>query len=882
MEFFDESHGLPYYYHTRTQDTRWEKPEGFVIPLSALQSSTAASRRPGRTRLPRLSSAPTPESPHHESRRETETRRHSARGDGPRLRRRDLVDSFSTNQTESASHDAVDSPYKVLRNSRKQAVTVGRNRLLSDALAEARRAGNTTNARSRIVRQRSAVELSESQRTRDQRRSNNALVSPAAGQSTHKQPRKKSSRSGLANKQTMPRDDSGVVLLDDYSAAQGPPRSPAKGILLGASNVHDSDSDYRTPFTSTLNSIREQSGSGSSNSLATRPTRSETENTGRPNGNVSPVQFPRVGTLLTIPAPPPSGARMRLNWVQSQGGKNGLNAPPPLSPAESIDMMTLSSYGDPGPVRRPRDPEKRKSKAASPELRFVCPSPETPSSQMTGSPQPGSQQDQSYQQQHASQLSLDRFAMAKLAARKKGIFHKKVDPRELLRWGGKGSYVAPLLPLDKDMRSDAISCAKVILRLCGERVQPVFYPKVPPVAVSFTRHEGKSDGGRPHSSSGGSGIASYQASDRHRRRCIQDKQTAMAGEGSSLLEEQRWLLESCITKMQLRDEVFCGLITRLEPRAPPSARFRAWQFLGVVLSSVAPVDAELKECLASYTTAVANDTEEHESVRTLAQHCLNRLVAIQKLGPRIKAPTLLEIQAAWEAAFQPAVFGQRLDKIMRSQAHAYPATAIPIVLPFLVQTLFALEATSVHGIFRLSGDVEKLVELRLRMDRGHYSLKGVLKQGPEATTTSRRSDALTVAGLFRLFLRELEEPLLPDSAYNASLLAAAEDDVSACVEIVRDLPTIHRRVLLYVVAVLQHFARRDAVRATGVDDAELSQIFAPAIFRCPSTEIAVISTNARFEARFVQLLISHLPCDAVDLDYQPNVEKGLEGQNISV
>ena len=37
-EMTDESTGLPYYYHTKTGETVWERPtDAFVIPLNVLQ-----------------------------------------------------------------------------------------------------------------------------------------------------------------------------------------------------------------------------------------------------------------------------------------------------------------------------------------------------------------------------------------------------------------------------------------------------------------------------------------------------------------------------------------------------------------------------------------------------------------------------------------------------------------------------------------------------------------------------------------------------------------------------------------------------------------------------------------------------------------------------
>ena len=36
-EIIDESTGVPYYYHTKSGETVWERPQAFVIPLTVLQ-----------------------------------------------------------------------------------------------------------------------------------------------------------------------------------------------------------------------------------------------------------------------------------------------------------------------------------------------------------------------------------------------------------------------------------------------------------------------------------------------------------------------------------------------------------------------------------------------------------------------------------------------------------------------------------------------------------------------------------------------------------------------------------------------------------------------------------------------------------------------------
>ena len=45
-ELIDESRGgIPYYYHTKSKETVWERPDAFIIPLAILQVSLCLPSR---------------------------------------------------------------------------------------------------------------------------------------------------------------------------------------------------------------------------------------------------------------------------------------------------------------------------------------------------------------------------------------------------------------------------------------------------------------------------------------------------------------------------------------------------------------------------------------------------------------------------------------------------------------------------------------------------------------------------------------------------------------------------------------------------------------------------------------------------------------------
>lgn len=179
---------------------------------------------------------------------------------------------------------------------------------------------------------------------------------------------------------------------------------------------------------------------------------------------------------------------------------------------------------------------------------------------------------------------------------------------------------------------------------------------------------------------------------------------------------------------------------------------------------------------------------------------------------------------------------------------------MPIILPFLSDGILALGGMKSEGIFRVPGDGDSVSELKLRIDKGYYTLDGF-------------DDPHVLASVLKLWLRELADPLIPDELYNDCITDSR--DPEACVMIVHRLPTINRRVVLFVISFLQLFLEERVQSITKMTAPNLALVMAPNLLRCNSESMAVVFTNAQYEQTFVHNLLLHLKCDDVDPDYIP-------------
>jgi hypothetical protein len=85
--------------------------------------------------------------------------------------------------------------------------------------------------------------------------------------------------------------------------------------------------------------------------------------------------------------------------------------------------------------------------------------------------------------------------------------------------------------------------------------------------------------------------------------------------------------------------------------------------------------------------------------------------------------------------------------------------------------------------------------LRCRIEKGNYDLSGI-------------NDPNTPSSLLKLWMRELDEPLLPTSIYDECIMLGADnnprgDEYKRAMGILSKLPEINRNVALYIISFLK-------------------------------------------------------------------------------
>ncbi|KAG7090933.1 hypothetical protein E1B28_010006 [Marasmius oreades] len=738
-ELSDDSRGgMPYYYHTKTGETVWERPDGFVIPLGIIQN-TALGRR------------------------------------------------LSTRASQ-AFEDLTLSNYT--SEKRRQSIEMRKSQSLSPASKYAN--GNATKKNPVIRRSFS----SDQHQTNSLRVQTTAQLPPIPGSPYGTDASSKSSSEKLVP--STPRSGNRPkVNKGSPNGSEGSTNSVTRSRSKSSSYVeHRPQLPQSLTAAVELLSSKSDSGYGSPTG---KTSEKSTSMTGMINIHPTSVEGKRtVSKPARIPAPAiPKGRTVSSSSI---AGKS-ISAPI-LNHAATLDMSPVKNRANGQPI----------------PVEHHMPVHPTPSSSLSTGTYPALPHDLA---SDIMQFSESEFARQYFSTHRIGfIFRRRVPVAQMMTWQ-KAPLSSPLLTLNnRALNRDAVKVFKVIQHIMGDRERDR------PVGVRLPAEPSST----VHSINGSSTSLSSQF---------------------NLVDEERWLLGEGLTHGELRDETYCQVMKQLTKNPNPESIFKGWQLLCVLLITFPP-SKNFETYLNSY---IQQHTTQHEGrVDIMAKFCLRRLATISKKGPRGKPPTIAEIETASDAAFNPSIFGESLDAIIRLQERTYPQQKVPIILPFLADGILALGGTRSEGIFRVPGDGDSISELKLRIDKGYYNLEGV-------------DDPNTLASLMKLWLRELLDPLVPEEMYNECVTNSQDPD--ACVHIIQRLPTINRRVVLFVVSFLQLFLEENVQSSTKMTPANLALVMAPNLLRCKSDSMAIVFTNAQYEQIFVYNLLLHLKCGEIDSDYKP-------------
>jgi hypothetical protein len=161
-----------------------------------------------------------------------------------------------------------------------------------------------------------------------------------------------------------------------------------------------------------------------------------------------------------------------------------------------------------------------------------------------------------------------------------------------------------------------------------------------------------------------------------------------------------------------------------------------------------------------------------------------------------------------QAAFTKSVFGQTLTEILDMQRDTYPDEEVPHIVHFLTEAILELDGKNTEGLFRVPGDADAISDLRAAIDKGTYSTEGVY-------------DANVPASLLKLWMRELAEPLIPESFYadcvkvgKLTFTRTDKENYAAAKKVLDALPDASYRVAMFMIDFL-------FVRAAGRGCAEM-------------------------------------------------------------
>lgn len=437
-----------------------------------------------------------------------------------------------------------------------------------------------------------------------------------------------------------------------------------------------------------------------------------------------------------------------------------------------------------------------------------------------------------------STFSVESFARENLTRHPRGglLFNRKVKWSRMISWT-KSSIKQPMISsVSSDLNSESIAAFKLIQQFMGDRKITIgkkyrhimAQAGIKEEAYSHRKTLGRSSSlnvsNNSGSTTGGGSTNVSQIPDELRDELAYDL-----------------TVKGC-EKSPLRDEIFVQLARQLTEN--PCQESISW---GLILMSILLSYFSPSNKFAPFLLAFL-ESHSHPMARDVCLHRLEKRLRLNSLTYCRKPADGKEVSIVrlsitkWPQYC--GVFGESLERIMTLQACSpYLKTLrLPWILTTLGEKLVETGGFETEGIFRCAADHDLLTQLRLEIDCVDFRKITDAKQVKSLLLNVQ--DPHVIAGLLKLFFRQLCEPVFPSKIYDVCL-SSCQDNSMACRVFNERLPNLNKDVVAYLIRLLQTLSQSDKVTHTKMDNSNLSMVWAPNLLRAPELEPPTIIADSR-------------------------------------
>lgn len=425
-----------------------------------------------------------------------------------------------------------------------------------------------------------------------------------------------------------------------------------------------------------------------------------------------------------------------------------------------------------------------------------------------------------------STFSVESFARENLTRHpKKGslLFNRKVKWSRMITWT-KSSIKQPMISsVSSDCNADAIASFKLIQQFMSDR-KVTITKKYKQILVEAGVSEDTI--GKVKSLARSSSISS-SSKDGHN---LDSSFTIPDRLRDELAYEL--IVRGC-SKSSLRDEIYIQLARQLTEN--PNQESIRWGLvlMSIILSYFSPsskFSPFLLSFLEGHTHQMAQDVCLPRLEKRLRQ---NWLTYCRKPADGREISIIRLSITKWPQYC--GVFGESLEHLMSLQSCSphLKTLRLPWILTTLGDKLLETGGAETEGIFRCAADHDLIAQLKLEIDCVDF--RKITDAKLVHSLLSNVTDPHVIAGLLKLFFRQLYEPVFPMSIYDMCL-QNSHDGHMACRIFNEHLPNLNKDVVAYLIRLLQTLSHNDNVTFTKMDNSNLSMVWAPNLLRSPNSQ----------------------------------------------